>query len=260
MNGFSVLLRKEWREHTRNFKILWIPLVFIIFGILEPITNHFLPEIMKSVGNMPEGADFPWPEFQGEDIFVSLLGQYQFMGILLIVLAFMGAIASERKNGTATLLYVRPMSFCAYFLSKWLVVNAIVLGSAWLGFMAAWYYIEILFNHVDGGSIFAFIATYGLWLVFVVTIVLALSAWLPTGGAAGLAIMITLVYQIVDALIGVYWTVSPWKLSTYAAYWFQVDADMSNLWKSVVVTVILIIVLILFGIFMSKQNAAKTTV
>ena len=69
MNGFSVLLQKEWREHTRNFKMLWIPLVFIIFGIMEPITNHFLPEIMKSVGNMPEGAEFLWPEFKGEDIF-----------------------------------------------------------------------------------------------------------------------------------------------------------------------------------------------
>ena len=156
---------------------------------------------------------------------MSLLGQYQLIGILVIILAFMGTISGERKNGTATLLYVRPMSFRNYFLSKWIVVNGIVLGSVWLGFMAAWYYIEILFNHVDAGEIFAFIATYSLWLVFVVTVVLALSAWLPTGGAAGLAILITLVYQIIDSLIGTYWTVSPWKLSMYASYWFKADSD-----------------------------------
>ncbi|MFJ7934048.1 ABC transporter permease [Sporosarcina sp. NPDC096371] len=260
MTGFGVLLRKEWREHTRNFKMLWIPLVFIIFGIMEPITNHFLPQIMQSVGNMPEGMDFLWPELQGADIFASLLGQYQFVGILIIVLAFMGTISGERKNGTATLLYVRPMSFRAYFLSKWLVANVIVLGSAWLGFMAAWYYIEILFNHVEAGKVFSFMATYSLWLVFVVTVVLALSAWLPTGGAAGLAIGITLVYQLVDSIIGAYWAVSPWKLAMYATYWFQVDADLSDLWMSVAVSVVLIIILILFGIFMSKRNAAKTTV
>lgn len=260
MNGFSVLLRKEWREHTRNFKILWIPLVFIIFGILEPVTNHFLPEIMKSVGNLPEEADFLWPEFQGEDIFTSLLGQYQFIGILIIVLAFMGVISGERKNGTATLLYVRPMSFRSYFLSKWIVVNGIVLGSVWLGFMAAWYYINILFNHVEVGQVFAFIATYSLWIVFVVTIVLALSAWLPTGGAAGLAILITLIFQFVDSFIGTYWTASPWKLAMYASYWFQADADMSDFWMCVGITVILVILFILFGVFMSKQNAAKTTV
>lgn len=260
MNGLSVLLRKEWRENIRNFKLLWIPLVFIILGIVEPVTNHFLPEIMKSVGNMPEDAEFLWPEFQGEDIFFSLLGQYQFIGILVIVLAFMGTISGERKNGTATFLYVRPLSYKDYFLSKWIVVNTIVLASVWLGFLSGWYYIEILFNQVDAGEVFAFIATYSLWLVFVVTVVLALSASIPTGGAAGLAILITLVFQIIDSLIGKYWTVSPWKLSTYASYCFQENADMSDFWWSAGITFLLIIGLVLFGIFMSKRNAAKTTV
>ena len=125
-NGVSI------QETLRFYGFLF---VFIIFGILEPVTNHFLPEIMKSVGNLPEGAEFTWPEFRGEDIFMSLLGQYQFIGILVIIFAFMGAISGERKNGTATLLYVRPMSFRNYFLSKWIVVNGIVLGSVWLGFI-----------------------------------------------------------------------------------------------------------------------------
>lgn len=260
MNGFRVLVQKEWRENTRNFKVLWIPIVFIILGMLEPVTNHFLPEIMKSVGNLPEGAEFAWPELKGEDIFLSLLGQYQLIGILVIILAFMGTISGERKNGTATLLYVRPMSFRNYFLSKWIVVNGIVLGSLWLGFMGAWYYIEILYTHVDALPVFAFIATYSLWLVFVVTVVLVLSAWLPTGGVAGLAILITLIYPIIDSLIGAYWTISPWKLSIYASYWFNPDSELSGLWMSIYLTVILIVLLILFGIFMSKRNAAKTTV
>ncbi|CAM3239254.1 ABC transporter permease subunit [Filibacter tadaridae] len=260
MSGFSVLLKKEWRENSRNFKVLWIPIAFIIFGILEPVTNHFLPEIMKSVGNMPEGADFQWPEFKGEDIFSSLLGQYQFIGILIIVLAFMGSISGERKNGTATLLYVRPLSYGHYFLSKWLVTNGVVLGSVWLGILAAWYYIEILFNHVDAWEVFAFIATYSIWIVFVVTVVLALSAWLPTGGAAGLAIFATLIFQIIDSLIGTYWTVSPWKVAIYATYWFQPNADMSDLWMSIIITVLFIIVLIIFGSSMAKRNASKTTV
>ena len=260
MNGFRVLVQKEWRENTRNFKVLWIPIVFIILGMLEPVTNHFLPEIMKSVGNLPEGAEFAWPELKGEDIFLSLLGQYQFIGVLVIILAFMGSISGERKNGTATLLYVMPMSFRNYFLSKWIVVNGIVLGSVWLGFLAAWYYISILFNSVNITQALAFIGTYSLWLVFVVTVVLALSAWLPTGGVAGLSIFITLIYQIIDSIVGAYWSVSPWKLSTYAPYWFQSNAEMTDFWLSTMVTVVVIIVLFFFGVFMSKRNASKTTV
>lgn len=260
MGSFSILLQKEWRENCRNFKILWIPLVFIIFGIMEPLTNYYLPQIMKSVGNMPEGMEFMWPEFQGEEIFVSLLGQYQSIGILVIVLSFMGAISNERKSGTATLLYVRPISFRDYFLSKWIVVNGIVLGSVWFGFLMAWYYIVILFNDVNWTQVLQFISIYSLWLVFVVTVILAFSAIFSTGVAAILALLVTLVFQFIDALIGEYWTISPWKLSTYATYAFNENADDSSMWWSAFVTVLLIIILMIFGILMSKRNAAKTTV
>ena len=215
---------------------------------------------MKSVGNMPEGAEFLWPEFTGEDIFMSLLGQYQFIGILVIVLAFMGVISGERKNGTATLLYVRPISFRDYFLSKWLVITGIVLGSVWLGFFAAWYYISILFNSVDAGQVFGFIATYSVWIIFVVTIVLALSATFSTGGAATIALVLTFVFQIIDSLIGKYWTISPWKLPMYASYAFEENAETSTMWWSICVTILLIFGFLLIGIFMSKRNAAKTTV
>jgi len=260
MNSFRVLLKKEVRENNRNYKVLWIPLVFIIFGILEPIMNYFLPEIMKSVGNMPEGAEFIWPEFQGEDIFTSLLGQYQSIGILIIILAFMGSISGERKSGTATLLYVRPISFRNYFLSKWIIVNTIVLGSVWLGFMASWYYIEQLFNSVEAGKVFLFISTYSLSIIFVVTVVLTLSATLSTGGAAAASIVITFVFQIIDSLLGQYWKVSPWKLPMYATQWFQGDLNMQDFWLSIGTTIILIIGLIIFGIKMSKRKSANTTI
>ena len=260
MGNFDVLLQKEWREQTRSFKVLWIPLVFIIFGIIEPITNHFLPEIMKSVGNMPEGTEFIWPEFQGEEIFMSLLSQYQFIGILVIVLAFMGSISGERKSGTATLLYVRPISFRDYFLSKWLVINGIVLGSVWLGFFAAWYYINILFNHVDAGSVIQFIATYSLWIIFVVTVVLAFSAAFSTGVGATLALIVIIIFQAADSLIGEYWMTSPWKLPMYASYAFEGGINASSFWWSAGTTILIIIGLVLFGIMMSKRNAAKTTV
>lgn len=260
MGSLSVLLQKEWRENCRNFKILWIPLVFIIFGIMEPLTNYYLPEIMKSVGNMPEGTEFMWPELQGEEIFVSLIGQYQSIGILVIVLAFMGSIAGERKSGTATLLYVRPISFQNYFLSKWLVVNGIVIGSVVLGFLTAWYYITILYDYIQWIQVLQFISIYSLWLIFVVTVTLALSAAFTTGITATLTLFIVLILPIIDSLIGQYWTISPLKLATYAAYVFEEGADFSNLWWSLLMTVILTVVLIVFGIFMSKRNAAKTTV
>ncbi len=191
---------------------------------------------------------------------MSLLGQYQFIGLLVIVLAFMGSISGERKSGTATLLYVRPMSFRAYFLSKWVVVNVIVLGSVWLGFFAAWYYISILFSSVNAGEVFGFIATYSLWAIFVVTVVLAFSASFSTGIAATLSLVLTFVFHIVDSLIGEYWTISPWKLPQYATSVFNPNAVAEGFWWSICITIIAVIILAFVGVMMSKRNAAKTTV
>jgi len=260
MNGLTVLLQKEWREHIRNYKILWIPLVFILFGIIEPLTNRYLPEIMEKVGNMPADAEFPWPEFTGQDIFVSLMGQYQMVGLLIIVLGFMGTISSERKNGTAALLYVRPLSFTHYFMSKWITINTIVLGSVWIGFLASWYYIQALFEKVPAQDVFAFLAVYSLWIIFVVSIVLALSAWLSTGAAAALGITLTIIGSVIDNIIGQFWTITPWKLPTYATFLLTDGMKWTNFWLTVSLTIVLIVALIVIGIFTAKRKAAKTVI
>ena len=77
MNTFLVLFQKEWRENIRNFKILWIPLVFILFGITEPVMNYYMPQILSSVGNLPEGTVIEFPSMTSEQILMSTISQYQ---------------------------------------------------------------------------------------------------------------------------------------------------------------------------------------
>ena len=71
---------------------------------------------MKSVGNMPEGSEFIWPEYSGEEIFYVTPRSIPIHWHFGHCTRFYGFILGERKIGTATLLYVRPMSFRAYFL------------------------------------------------------------------------------------------------------------------------------------------------
>ncbi|MGB2991522.1 MAG: ABC transporter permease subunit [Paenisporosarcina sp.] len=260
MRDLVVLFQKEWRENTRNFKILWIPLVFIFFGLSEPLTSYYLPQILEAVGNLPEGAVFPFPDFTPAQVIMATMGQYQFIGMLVLVLGFAGTISRERKNGTGTLLYVRPISYFSYFLSKWKVIGTIALISVWLGLLTTWYYAELLFGNVAAADFFAFAGTYSVWILFVVTIVVAMSAWLPTGGAAAVSLLFVLVLQIVDSLLGAYWTISPWKVTIYATEWLTGSPDASDFWWSIAVTLIAIVALMIFGVWMSKRNASKTKV
>ena len=70
MSQFTVLFQKEWKESVRNLKWVWIPIVFILLGIMEPITTYFLPQILESAGNMPDGAVFQLPEMTPGQILV----------------------------------------------------------------------------------------------------------------------------------------------------------------------------------------------
>jgi ABC-2 type transport system permease protein len=261
MNQFGVLFQKEWREHLRNFKVFWIPAVFILFGILEPVTNYFLPQLLDSVGNLPDGAVIQIPEPEPEQILAAVLGQYQFVGLLVLVLAFMGAVAGERKNGTATLLYVRPLSFPAYFMSKWLLAGLIGIVSVWAGLLAAYYYIMLLFERVDFGKFLQFASTYSVWILLVISIVLAASAALPNAGmAAAASLGLIFLLQIADGLLGAYWTVSPMKLPVYASAWLGAGPDAADFWWTMGISLALIASITAMGIWMSRKNAAKAKV
>lgn len=261
MNQLGILFQKEWRENLRNYKLFWIPAVFILFGILEPVTNYFLPQILDSVGNLPDGAVIEIPPPEPAQILTAVLGQYQFVGMLVLVLAYMGTIAGERKSGTATLLYVRPLSFASYFFSKWLMAALIALMSVGFGLLAAYYYTFLLFERVDFVKFIQFGATYSVWILLVVSIILAASAALPNSGmAAAMTLALIFLAQLADGLLGAYWTVSPVKIPSYAAQWLADGPVRADFWWSTGIAVLLIAIALAFGIWMSRKKAAAAKV
>jgi ABC-2 type transport system permease protein len=260
MSNFSVLFQKEWRENVRNFKILWIPLVFLLFGISEPLTNYYLPQILNAVGNMPEGTVFPFPELTPEQIVMTTVGQYQFIGMLVITLGFAGIISRERKNGTSTFLYVRPISYMSYVYSKFSVMCILVIGSVILGLLANLYYTNVLFGAVDAGAFVGFLGTYIVWLLFVVSIVLFSSAAFSTAIASIVSLALVLFVQFIDALLGAYWTISPWKIPMYAGYVLNGSVDKTPFIWSLIITLLAIVLLIFGAVYFAKRNISKTKI
>lgn len=254
MMQWRVLLQKEWRDHVRSLKILWIPLVFVLYGVMQPVMLYYMEDIMKAVGNMPEGYDMGITDVTAVEVIASTVGQFHLIVALIFVLSFMGSISKERKNRTAALLYVRPISFSSYYFSKWSGATIIALFSIIIGLLASYYYTVILYNEVDVWRIAALIGTYSLWVLFVVTVTITASALFSTGVAGTLAILLTYFLQLIDSIIGQFWTVSPWKLGTYAVTWLGSKPDSSDFWLSVVVTVVAIIVLMFVGVFGARKN------
>lgn len=254
MQQFNALLLKEWRESWRSLKILWIPIVFLLLGVSDPIMNYFMDDILKAVGNMPEGFTMTLPKFEPADLLAASTGQFQSIGLLVLIAAYISVFSRERQNGTATLLYVRPISFKALFFSKWLVASFVAVLSAVAGYAGSMYYTILLYGTVEWQKFLAMFATYCLWLLFVMAVTVAMSAAFQTAVAAVITIVLIPIGIIIDTIIGSFWKVTPWKLPNYGVALLTDSVLMKNYWVTLSVVLILLIAVLIFGVFMSKKR------
>ncbi|QMV41027.1 ABC transporter permease [Cohnella cholangitidis] len=203
MSGFGILLHKEWREALRTAKLIWLPAVFLLLGLLQPLTAKFMPDILASAGNLPEGTLIQIPVPTPGEVLGQTISQFGTVGLLAVCLAFMGTIAGEKRNGTADWILVKPVSPLAYVASKWVVLCLIVAIAFGLGFGGSWYYTNLLIGVPNSGDALISAFLYYIWLVFIGTVTIMTSALLRSPAAAafitfGGAIVLQLVHGLFD--------------------------------------------------------------
>lgn len=259
MRQWSVLFKKEWIEMTRNFKILWIPLVFILLGIMQPVTSYYLPEIIKAAGELPEGAVFDIPVPTPQEVLVQTFGQYSQIGILVLVLAFMGIVAAEKNSGVSDIILVKPVSFANYITAKWVSIAIMTLGSFLLGILASWYYTGVLIGDVEFGELMKGSLVYGTWLVFLVTVTLLLSSLFKSNiFVAFMSLLVAIGLSALTSLLSKWMTWSPARLSTHAGSLLLTGSPDKQFALSMTVTLLLILVLLVSSIYLfaKKERAA----
>lgn len=211
-----VLFRKEMLELIRNYKVIWMPAVFVLFGLTEPLTAYYMPEILQSVGDLPEGTIISIPTPSSAEVVLSILGQYSTFGVLVIILGFMGTISGERKSGNAVMVLVKHVPYTSYIYSKWSAAFVLVWSSYSLGMLSGYYYIHLLFGGIDINLFFKGFLIYGLWLTFIMTMVVFFSS---LAQSPGLTAFYTIGFTMMITFLSGYMTKtlkwSPGQLSKY---------------------------------------------
>lgn len=255
MNQIRVLFKKECVEAARDFRWIWMPIVFVILGIMEPLTAYYTPQIIEQFGGLPEGAIFEIPLPTAAEVLVRTAGQFNLFGVLVIILAFMGILAGERKSGTAAMVLVKPVSYNAFVIAKWLHGVLLVLVSYLLGMLAAWYYTFQLFGAVNIADFFAGSMTFGIWLVFVFTLILFFSSFSSKPGIAAFGALATvIVFSMVSSLLPEKFNWSPFGLTNYASEFWLGQSASGKISLAFVLTVALIGLMTFFSIFIFKKK------
>ena len=192
MKNYIIFLKKELFESIKTYKLVIMLAVFLVFGMISPLTAKFTPEILKWAmesdpstagmdlsGLLTEPAAFDsWVQFFGSNT-----GQ---MGLIVLVIVFSGMISSELSRGTLTIMLSKGLSRAAVILSKLTSAVLIWTVSFILSFLTAWGYTAYMFED-SVPNLFA--AVFCLWVFGV--FLLALTALMATLTSKGYACMLS---------------------------------------------------------------------
>ncbi|WP_035178585.1 ABC transporter permease [Alkalihalobacterium bogoriense] len=187
----KTLIIKEIRESVSTGKIIWLPVVFLLLGVMEPITTYYMPQILEVAGDIPKEVVEMIPTPTSEEVLLSVLSQFGLLGTALLVLSSMGSVSNERGNGALTLVMVRPISALQYLGSKWISQCFIAVGSFGLGYTLAYYYTVLLFGDIAFSTFLLSLFVYCLWVIFVISVTLVCSVCLKqNGGVAAVSLAV----------------------------------------------------------------------
>jgi ABC-2 type transport system permease protein len=183
MSGFGVLLRKELLEAWRTRRLPVLAVMFVVVGILSPLTAKYLNEILKAAlgDQLPMVLPEPTAAMAIEQLQKNL-GQ---LGALAAIALAMGSVASELDRGTAALVLAQPATRPAFLLAKLLAIAAVLGACTVVSMAVAWAYTAILFEALPVGGFIAFAILS--WLALVAWATLTFLASTVTGSAMAAA-------------------------------------------------------------------------
>ena len=188
MSLVRVLATKEVRELLRTLRVIILPAVFVFFGIAGPGLIRLLPIIVKN--SEAQGLAMSLPDFGPADGFGQFLELARQMGLLAVLIVYMGIVAGERRDGILSTLFVKPMPRSVYVTTRWLVNGTYVVASFLLGAGVAVVYTLLLLGRIDLGMAAAVTLLYAAYVFLAFSWTTFFSAWMKSpAAAAGLSVL-----------------------------------------------------------------------
>jgi len=233
MTKWTVLYRKELLELMRQYKLIWVPLVFILLGATQPVMSYFLPDILAAAGSLPDGSvvDIPLPS--PAEVMMETMSNFNTLGSLVIALSFMSAVSGERNSGTAAMILVKPISFASFVTSKWAAMLTLTVLAFAVGYGASWYYTDALIGRLEPVYALKSLAVYALWIAFIGTLTIVASSLLRSGAAAAfLALGSAAVLSILSNVFPRAMQWSPGRLAGYGHSLLQSGRADGAVWAA----------------------------
>jgi ABC-2 type transport system permease protein len=147
MKSYIAFTKKEFCENIRTYKFFIMMAVFLLLGMMNPITAKLTPQLLKSL--MPKGMNITITEPTALDSWAQFFKNVPQMGLIVLVIIFSGIMANEFSRGTLINMLTKGLSRSVVILSKFTMVSIVWTLSYVLCFAVTYAY-TVYFWSSDG--------------------------------------------------------------------------------------------------------------
>jgi len=209
-------LKKELNEILKTYKIWVVPLIFVFFGFLSPITAKLLPKIVESQMEA-QNITMMLPVPSALESFAQYFKNLSQIGALAVILLSMGLVSEEKAKGTLHLILTKPVSRSSVIVSKFLAQSILFVVSVLIGGAVCFLYTYVLFNEGNLGQFSLSIILYIFYYILLIAMTLFFSTLfsnqIASGGVSLIFFFILTILPGVSTLLAKY---SPYALTTIA--------------------------------------------
>lgn len=258
MNQLKIIMKKEFIQMIREYKIVWLPLVFIFLGISQPVVSYYLPTIIESLGGQ-QGItiDSDLAVQQGSEVLATTIGsQFDQLGIIIIVVSMMGVVQLEKTNGMLAFILTRLNQSSTYISGKVISNYVFIALSVIIGYIASYLYVYFLFSSIPISTLISALFFYLLWVLFMVSFTTMISTIFNSQGV--IALISIAVLLLIRVLVGVspfLDFLNPASTSGYAVQILMTETvHYSMFWQALPTVMLSILALYIANFWISKKK------
>lgn len=212
MMGFWTLLGKELREQLRTGRLVAVGAVFVLFGIVGPLTDRYMKELIDAIGSQSGGFTVTVPPPSLEGSASQILKNLSQFGIICALLLAMGSVAWEKDRGTAGMILTKPASRASFLAAKLVAMAATLALSVALGCGLGYLYTTLLYPTTFPlpGYLAMCLLLWWMLVAFAAITMLGSTLTRSATAAAGIGLVALLVLSLIAALpvVGPYMPIS----------------------------------------------------
>lgn len=188
----GVLVKKEFRQVWRSFRLPALYLILLFLAVLDPLSSRYMGEIIQ---RFAQGMTIIVPPPSAEQAIGSFIGDIVEVGLLVIIAITMGSVAGEKAAGVTAFIVTRPVSRRSYILAKLGVLAVGIAAGITASVTVAWLYTWTLIGPLPASRVALAALSVGMYAELVMVATFTASMVLPgalAAGGAGLAVVIVL--------------------------------------------------------------------